>query len=135
MTPADAPSALAGRRILIVEDDPLVSMLEEDLLLQLGCRIVGPAATVAEALTLARALAETSALQGAVLDVNLQGEPIFPVADLLAAADIPFVFVTGYGAHGLPTSHAARPVIRKPFDPSTFGQAIAAALAPAGPGA
>jgi len=126
MNASDDLLALAGRRILIVEDDPLIAMLEEDLMLQLGCEIIGPAVTVADALALARA----SDLQGALLDVNLQGEPVFPVADLLVEANIPFVFVTGYGRLGLPEPYAERPTIKKPFDPGTFGPVVAAALAP-----
>jgi CheY-like chemotaxis protein len=119
-----AAKALAGRRILIVEDDPLIAMLEEDLLLQLGCEVIGPAATLAEAL----ALAAASSPQGALLDVNLQGEVVFPVADLLAGAGVPFVFVTGYGQRGLPPAHAGRLTIQKPFNPMTFGQDIAVGL-------
>jgi CheY-like chemotaxis protein len=125
VTVAGALQGLAGRRILVVEDDPLIAMLEEDLMLRLGCQVIGPAATLAEAL----ALAATSSPQGALLDVNLRGEAVFPVADLLAKAGVPFVFVTGYGEHGLPPAHAGRLTIQKPFNPATFGQEVAAGLA------
>jgi CheY-like chemotaxis protein len=125
VTVSGAAQALAGRRILVVEDDPLIAMLEEDLMLRLGCEVIGPAATLAEAL----ALAATSSPQGALLDVNLQGEAVFPVADLLARAGVPFVFVTGYGERGLPPAHAGRVTIQKPFNPATFGRDVAAGLA------
>lgn len=123
MTASPHPERLAGLRILVVEDEPLVAMLIEDLLLELGCTVVGPAATVAQAL----ALADTR-LDGALLDVNLGAEQSYPVADKLAADGVPFAFVTGYGRHGLTGQHTERPTIPKPFKPATFGQEIADAL-------
>jgi DNA-binding response OmpR family regulator len=119
----DGPAPAA--RILIVEDDAMIAMLEEDLLLQQGWQVVGPIATLAEALTLAKRIR----LDGAVLDVNLHDELVFPLADLMALRGIPFVFVTGYGDQGRPDAHAERPMIRKPFDPATFSGSVAAALA------
>lgn len=123
MTASPHPERLAGLRILVVEDEPLVAMLIEDLLLELGCKVVGPAGTVAQAL----ALADTR-LDGALLDVNLGVEQSYPVADKLAADGVPFAFVTGYGRHGLTGQHTERPTIPKPFKPATFGQEIADAL-------
>lgn len=132
MSALPGPERLAGLRILVVEDEPLVAMLIEDLLLELGCTVVGPAATVAQAL----ALADTSP-DAALLDVNLGAEQSYPVADRLAADGVPFAFVTGYGRHGLTGPHAERPTIPKPFKPATFGHEIAKALASGGraPGA
>jgi CheY-like chemotaxis protein len=86
-------SGLAGRRVLVVEDEPIVGMLLEDMLLDLGVEVVGPAATLAEAL----ALAEREDLAAALLDVNLGGERSYPVADALARRGVPFLFLTGYG--------------------------------------
>ena len=129
MTSPRGRDALAGLRILVVEDEPLVSMLIEDLLLDMGCVVIGPASTVAQALALAE-----QRLDAALLDVNLGAEQVYPVADALAAADVPFAFITGYGRHGLVGAHRDRPTIRKPFAPATFGREIASALFPASPG-
>lgn len=106
-------TSLSGRRILVVEDEALVAMLVEDALLDSGAQVLGPVATVAEAL----ALLGREAPDAAVLDLNLAGEPSTPVADALAAQKIPFVVATGYGADGLPPGHAKVPVLAKPYDP------------------
>lgn len=89
----------------------LVAMLIEDVLAELGCVPVGPVSRVAKALPLARA----EALDCAVLDVNVAGENIYPVAEALAARAIPFAFLTGYGARILPETYRDRPVLQKPF--------------------
>src|SRR5215213_11421683 len=104
---------LAGRRILIVEDEALVAMLVEDALLDAGAEVIGPVATVAEAM----ALLDSAAPDAAVLDLNLAGETSTPVADVLAARGVTFVVATGYGAEGLPPGHASVPVLAKPYDP------------------
>lgn len=105
------PAQLAGLRVLVVEDEMMVSMLIEDMLGDLGCQVVGPAARLDEALT----LAETADLDCAVLDVNLGGESTFPVADLLREKGAPFAFATGYGDAGLREIDRASPVLQKPF--------------------
>lgn len=112
------------RRILVVEDDPLIGMLVEDLLIGLGFEVVGPAPDLAAALE----LTTEYQLDGALLDVNLSGELVYPVADRLDAAGVPFVFVTGYGERGLPEAYAARPTIQKPFNSLTFGPQVIDAL-------
>src|SRR5436305_12924447 len=91
-------AVLAGLRVLVVEDEMMVSMLIEDMLSDLGCTVVGPASRLDEAMELARA----DGLDCAVLDVNLGGQPIFPLADLLRQQRRPFAFATGYGDAGLP---------------------------------
>lgn len=115
---------LAGRRILVVEDEALVAMLVEDALLDAGATVVGPAATVAEALALLER--EPDPPHAAVLDLNLAGETSTPVADVLAKRGVPFVVATGYGASGLPQGHSEVPVLAKPYDPddltSTLGR-------------
>lgn len=105
------PAQLAGLRVLVVEDEMMVSMLIEDMLGDLGCQVVGPAARLEEAL----ALAQTADLDCAVLDVNLGGESTFPVADLLREKGAPFAFATGYGDAGLREIDRASPVLQKPF--------------------
>ena len=115
-------SKLTGRRILVVEDEALVAMLVEDALLDAGAAVLGPAATVAEALALLDR--EPTPPDAAVLDLNLAGETSTPVADVLAARGIPFVVATGYGASGLPSGHAHVPVLAKPYDPDELTAAL-----------
>jgi CheY-like chemotaxis protein len=102
---------LSGLRVLVVEDEMMVSMLIEDMLDDLGCKVVGPAARLDEAL----ALAKEGQLDCAVLDVNLGGQPIFPLADFLRERGAPFAFATGYGDAGLRDIDKGSPVLQKPF--------------------
>jgi CheY-like chemotaxis protein len=104
-------SRLQGKRVLVVEDEMLVALLIEDLLTDLGCIVLGPFNTVAKALR--AALMEGFDL--ALLDVNVAGEKIFPVADALAARHIPFLLMSGYGENAIPPGHAERKVCSKPF--------------------
>ncbi len=112
---------LSGRRVLVVEDEALVAMLVEDALLDAGAEVVGPVATVAEALQLLKGRLP----EAAVLDLNLAGETSTPVADELARRGVPFVVATGYGADGLPPGHANVPVLAKPYDPADLTAALA----------
>jgi CheY-like chemotaxis protein len=102
---------LKGLRVLVVEDEMMVSMLIEDMLAELGCEVVGPASRLDEAL----AIAKEAELDCAVLDVNLGGQPIFPLADLLRERGRPFAFATGYGDAGLRDVDRGSPVLQKPF--------------------
>jgi CheY-like chemotaxis protein len=102
---------LAGLRVLVVEDEMMVSMLIEDMLTDLGCTVVGPASRLDEAIELAK----TSEIDCAVLDVNLGGQPIFPLADLLRERGRPFAFATGYGDAGVRDVDRGTPVLQKPF--------------------
>ena len=104
-------SALTGLKVLVVEDEMMVSMLIEDMLADLGCTVIGPASRLDEAI----ALANSVELDCAVLDVNLGGQPIFPLADLLRAKGAPFAFATGYGDAGLREADRGSPVLQKPF--------------------
>ena len=106
---SDTP--LAGLRVLVVEDEMMVSMLIEDMLADLGCTVIGPASRLEEAMQLAR----EADLDCAVLDVNLGGQPIFPLADLLREKGAPFAFATGYGDAGLREVDRGSPVLQKPF--------------------
>jgi DNA-binding response OmpR family regulator len=107
---------LQGRRVLIVEDEALIGMLLEDGLLEAGAEVVGPACSVKEALELIDRAAADGGLSAAVLDINLEGETVSPVADRLAALSVPFVFATGYGEGYNRGPHAAAPIVAKPFD-------------------
>ncbi len=102
---------LSSLKVLVVEDEALVSMLVEDMLTDLGCTVVGPAAEIEEALK----LATTADIDAALLDVNLGGRPIFPVADALKARGVPFAFASGYGEAGLTEDHRGAAVLQKPF--------------------
>ena len=106
-------ASLHGRRILVVEDE---YMLADDLrqsLEDLGVEVVGPVATVAQALKL---LQSGHTPDGAVLDVNLQGDAIFPVLDLLRERGVRFVLTTGYDGWALPKAYADAPRCEKPLD-------------------
>jgi CheY-like chemotaxis protein len=119
-------SALAGRRILVVEDEMMVAMVLETMLDDAACRIVGPFGRLAQAL----ASAQRDSIDAALLDVNLHGEQVFPVADALAQRNIPFVFVTGYGAGGLPPRFKNRPALTKPYRVAAVLTALTAILPP-----
>jgi CheY-like chemotaxis protein len=97
--------------ILVVEDEPLVAMVLESIIEDMGASLVGPAASVEKAL----ALIEAGGFIGALLDVNLRGERVDAVADALAAKGLPFVFTTGHGIDGIPAAHRHRPMLSKPF--------------------
>ncbi|HUB44858.1 MAG TPA: response regulator [Acetobacteraceae bacterium] len=111
--PAAATIDLRGLSILVIEDTALVADLVVDALQDAGCRVVGPAARLDQGLALART---TEGLAGALLDVNLAGEHCFPIADVLAARGVPFVFLTGYGEQVLPRGYRDVPRLVKPFD-------------------
>ena len=102
---------LAGLRVLVVEDEMMVAMLIEDFLEKFGCTIVGPVASIAEAIR----LATTEAIDGAMLDMNIDGQSIYPVAEELAQRDIPFIFVSGYGKEHFRSEYNNRPKLSKPF--------------------
>lgn len=116
---------LADKRILVVEDESLVAMLIETILEDLGCTPVGPAASVEEGLAFAQG---AEAIDAALLDVNVGGQQVFPVAEALEARGVPFVFSTGYGEAGLPDDWRGRPTLQKPFTEEAVHQAIRAAL-------
>jgi CheY-like chemotaxis protein len=106
-------SSFGGLRILLVEDEAMVAMLMEGMLDALGCQRVEWVASVPAAL---QAL-ERGDYDGALLDVNLSGTAVYPVADALASRKLPFIFVSGYGRTA--EVHARFPraaVLKKPFD-------------------
>jgi CheY-like chemotaxis protein len=114
-----------GKRVMVVEDEALVAMLTCDYLEDLGCIVVGPFASVKDAL---QGL-DDSKIDCAVLDLNLGGgETSFPVASALAERDTPFVFATGYGAVGGNAEFAHVPVLPKPFDEHQLAKALKTAL-------
>lgn len=115
----------ADARILVVEDDSLVAMMVEDMLADIGCGEVTLAATLADALH----QAGTGAFDFALLDINIAGEPVFPVAEALKTRAIPFAFASGYGAPSLPPEYRACAVAAKPFRLDDLDAVVTAALA------
>ncbi|CAN7327168.1 response regulator [Phenylobacterium sp. LjRoot225] len=114
---------LTGARLLVVEDETLVAMMVEDMLSDLGCVVVNVAGSVSTGLAL---LADPAlALDGAILDVNLGGEKVYPVADALAAKGIPFMFATGYGIGGIAESYSHLPALAKPYEPQVLEKTLA----------
>ena len=116
---------LSGRRVLVVEDESLVAMLLETILEDMGCTPVGPASNVDEGEAIAR---DTVDLDAALLDVNLAGRQVFPVAAVLKARGVPFVFSTGYGESGLPDEWRGNPTIQKPFTEGAIRDALMKAM-------
>lgn len=113
---------LAGRRILVVEDEMLLLMSIETMLEDLGCTAISSAATVAAAL----ALIEEELFDAAMLDVNLDGDTSYRIADELTGRGIPFAFSTGYGDHGDRLDLVDRPVLRKPYLRSDLAKVLGA---------
>ena len=118
------PRLLANLDVLLVEDETLISLLLEDMLADLGAREVRYAARLGTALALFKAKPPDVAL----LDVNLAGEPVFPLAEKLAARGVPFLFITGYGRAGFNQRWADRDVIQKPFTFEVLTRALAKIL-------
>ena len=120
MTANNAP------RVLVVEDEYLIRMLLEDMLADLGYEIAAAVGSIAEASD----VAAKGEFDVAILDVNLDGKEIYPVADILMKRGLPFVFVSGYGEGSLPPDYRGRPALQKPFQIERLRTALAA-LAPA----
>jgi CheY-like chemotaxis protein len=114
-------------RLLVVEDEYLIRMLLEDMLADLGYDVAAAVGTIAEA----SELAAKGEFAAAILDVNLDGQEVYPVAQILAERGLPFVFVTGYGERNLPASYRDRPALQKPFQAEQLKAALDQILAAA----
>lgn len=124
-------SLLQGKKVLLVEDEAIVAFAMEDLLVDLGCEVLGPALRIEDALQ----LAASAPMDAAILDVNLNGTRSYPVADELVRRRVPFVFATGYDREGLewpgPVELLAKPyrrnqveaALNKLLDPASDGEA------------
>jgi DNA-binding response OmpR family regulator len=112
---------MAATRILVVEDEFLIALDISGVLEQAGLTVIGPAATVGDAL---EALSREP-VDGALLDAQLAGEPAGRIADALIARRIPFAFVSGHGRDHLPAAHREAPLVKKPFTGSDLLAAIA----------
>jgi CheY-like chemotaxis protein len=108
------------KRILIVEDEMIVALFIEDLLDELGHEVAGTAARLDDALE----RADANDFDLAILDVHLQGQEVFPLADLLSERGVPFIFATGYGERGIPERLRSAPTLQKPFRPEELAEMI-----------
>ncbi|HYZ44051.1 MAG TPA: hypothetical protein VE667_04255, partial [Xanthobacteraceae bacterium] len=100
----------SGNRVLLVEDEILVAMMMKDILTELGFSVVGPFSRLGEAMI----AAVHEEINAGIIDVNLGGEFVYPVADVLAARKIPFVFITGYGVESIDSRFGYVPIVKKP---------------------
>jgi CheY-like chemotaxis protein len=115
---------LAGIRVLVIEDESMVTMLIEDTLTEIGCAVAETASRLEDALDKATRLE----FDVAIVDVNLNGRQTYPVAEILLTRGIPLVFATGYGAAGLPSRFDGIPLLPKPFQQSDMELALSRAL-------
>jgi CheY-like chemotaxis protein len=116
------PTAAIGRRILVVEDELMIRMLLDGMLEDIGYTMTAEAGAIDEAVTLAK----QADFDAAILDVNLNGQPITPVVEALIERGLPFVFATGYGARGVPEAYRNNPTLQKPFQTEALEQALKA---------
>jgi CheY-like chemotaxis protein len=117
-------SPASATRIMVVEDEYLIRMLLEDMLTELGYDIAAAVGTIAEALDRAK----RNGFDAAVLDVNLNGKEVFPVAEILDRRGVPFMFVTGYGETNLPAAFRERLTLQKPFQSEQLKSALESLL-------
>lgn len=114
----------SGVKVLVVEDEGLVAMMIERMLEALGCDVVASVASISKAMV----VAGEADIDLALLDVNVAGARVFPVAGVLRARGIPFLFSTGYGAGGLPVEFSGHQVLNKPFSEEELQHKMALAL-------
>lgn len=106
--------------VFLVEDEVMIRMMVADMLEELGYTIAAEAGEIGEAMR----LAESTYFDLAILDVNVNGKVISPVADVIKARNRPFIFATGYGSAGLPEEYRDRPALQKPFQLETLSRTI-----------
>lgn len=119
-----AAPGLDGRRILVIEDSPVVAPFTVDVLGDLGCLVVGPAPNMAAA----RELLDGEDFDAAILDVHIRGERVFPLCDVLAARGVPFVLTSGYADWQMPEKWQDRPRLQKPYTIDQVEEALNALL-------
>ena len=109
-----------GGSVFLVEDEVMIRMMVADMLEELGYSVAAEAGDINEAIK----LAGTAKFDIAILDVNVNGKVISPVAEVIASRNRPFIFATGYGAQGLPEEFRDRPTLQKPFQMETLAAMI-----------
>jgi DNA-binding response OmpR family regulator len=114
----------AGRRILVVEDSPVIGPFTADILRELGFEVVGPVPNMAKA----RELAEQADCDAALLDIHIRGERVFPLCETLEAKGVPFAFTTGYADWQMPDQWNGRPRLQKPYSIDEIREALEALL-------
>jgi DNA-binding response OmpR family regulator len=119
---------VSARRILIVEDETMIAMLIEDFLTDLGWNVAGMVGTLDRAMS----MVQDADIDAVILDVNLNGEDTFAVADLLSGRGIPFIFATGYGLDGVVDRFRNVPTLTKPFHRDELDSALRQAMAASG---
>jgi CheY-like chemotaxis protein len=119
------PAAGPARCVLVVEDEPFLATLIEEVLVSAGYRVL-KAARVESALQLVRGGAS---IDVALLDININGVEVYPLASALRELGVPFVFASGYGRQGLPAEFGDCPVVQKPYLPDSITAAVARSLA------
>jgi len=110
----------AGGSVFLVEDEVMIRMMVADMLKELGFSVAAEAGEINEAIR----LAQSAEFDFAILDVNVNGKVISPVADLISARNRPFIFATGYGSSGLPEEYRDRPALQKPFQIEALARVI-----------
>jgi DNA-binding response OmpR family regulator len=113
-----------GGSVFLVEDEVMIRMMVADMLTELGYHVAAEAGEIGEALR----LAESTEFDLAILDVNVNGKVISPVAELIRSRNRPFIFATGYGSSALPPEFRDRPALQKPFQLETLARMIDVAL-------
>jgi CheY-like chemotaxis protein len=113
-----------GCSVFLVEDEVMIRMMVADMLEELGYSVAAEAGEISEAVK----LAQSTEFDLAILDVNVNGKVITPVAELIRARNRPFIFATGYGSSGLPEEYRDRPALQKPFQLETLAQMITSAM-------
>ena len=118
--PGGSPAILERRRILIVEDSPVVAQACQDMLTDMGCIVVGPATNMATALQ----LATDEALDGAIVDINIRGGKAFPVLKILDGRGVPFLLASGYADWSMPEEWQEHPRLAKPSSPNLLRESL-----------
>jgi CheY-like chemotaxis protein len=118
---APKPRDSGRKRVLVVEDESLIGMLTMDMVKELGYATLGPLTNIADA----QAVIANSDIDVAVIDLNLNGQPAYPLAEALQAKGVPFVFVTGYAPDSIDGRFAHVPLIQKPIPREALASALA----------
>ena len=125
MNSETSKGTVAGRRVLVVEDSPLIATVLEDMLTDMGCKVVGPTGNMAFAVDLAR----TEEMDAAIIDLNIRGGKVYPVAEVLRERGVPFLLASGYADWTLREDFKDRPRLTKPYTAQIVEEQLAKLLA------